>query len=131
MGTTWDALYEDVEIDDLRVFVIAGPVFGAGGQVYRGVGLSQEDWKLLAYCKGRALHVAVFLLTQDLDRLRALITVDEFRLYQVSLAEIQERTGLVFDAALHEADVYARESAGRAHGTADFPPLEGTADIHG
>lgn len=129
-GQLEDALYEDVEIDGLRVSVMAGPVFGADDQVYRGVGIPQEYWKVLAYCKDGILHVAAFLLTQDLDRLRALMALDEFRLYQVTLAELQERTGLVFAAALHEADGYAQESADRARGTVDRPPLENMADIH-
>ncbi|MDN6301406.1 MAG: DNA/RNA non-specific endonuclease, partial [Micrococcaceae bacterium] len=128
-GRLEDALYEDVEIDSLRVSVMAGPVFGDDDQVYRGVGIPQEYWKVLAHCKEGILHVTAFLLTQDLDQLRALMASDEFRLYQVTLAELQERTGLVFDAALHEADGYAQESAGRARGAVDRPPLEDTADI--
>ncbi|MGP5220472.1 DNA/RNA non-specific endonuclease [Arthrobacter rhombi] len=129
-GRLEDALYEDVEIDSLRVSVMAGPAFGDDDQVYRGVGIPREYWKLLAYCRDGTLHVAAFLLTQDLDRLRALMAWDEFRLYQVSLAELQERTGLVFAAALHEADGYAQESAGRVSSAVEHPPLEDAADIH-
>ncbi len=35
-GRLEDALYEDVEIDDLKASVMAGPVFGHDDQVYRG-----------------------------------------------------------------------------------------------
>ena len=84
-GRLEDALYEDVEVDGLRVYVIAGPVFRADDQVYRGGGLPREFWKILAYCRDGDLAVRAFLLTQDLDPLGALMALDEFRLYQVDL----------------------------------------------
>ncbi len=106
-GRLEDALYEDVAVDGLRVCVIAGPVFRADDQVYRGVGLPREFWKILAYCRDGDLAVRAFLLTQDLDPLGALMVLDEFRLYQVDLTELEERTELLFSTMLHSAGVRA------------------------
>lgn len=50
------------------------------------------------------LTTRAFLLTQDLDRLQVLMALDEFRVYQVAVTEVEERTGLVFPAPEHDAD---------------------------
>lgn len=130
LGPLEDALYEDVEIDELRASVIAGPVFRNDDQVYRGVGILRECWKMLVYCQDSALHVVAFLLTQDLDQLRVLTALDEFRLYQVSLVEIQERTGLVFGDGLHGADGYAQASTAIRGAVGERAPLEKFSEIH-
>lgn len=124
-GLLENALYEDVDVDDLKASVMAGPVFRDDDQVYRGVGLPREYWKVLAYSQGAVPRVRAFLLTQDLDQLRVLMALDEFRVYQVTLAELEERTGLRYDAALHDAEeplVGAREVGGRR-------PLGDTTEI--
>lgn len=128
-GRLEDALYEDVQVDDLRVCVMAGPVFNGDDQVYRGVRLPREYWKVLAYCRDGILADRAFLLTQDLDPLRALMAVDEFRLYQVEPAELEERTGLVFPAVLHTAGIQAASMAGALARAAERSPLSGAADI--
>lgn len=69
-GQLENALYEQVDVEDLKVSVFGGPVFQLGDQVYRGVGLPSEYWKLIAFKEGGALKARAFLLTQDLDQLR-------------------------------------------------------------
>ncbi|MGP5220590.1 DNA/RNA non-specific endonuclease [Arthrobacter rhombi] len=128
-GRLEDALYADVEIDELRASAIAGPVFGNDDQVYRGVGIPREYWKILAYCQNGALRVSAFLLTQDLDQLRVLTALDEFRLYQVSLVEVQERTGLIFGAGLHAADGYAQTSTAVRGEIGERSPLKDISEI--
>ena len=125
-GRLEDALYEDVEVDDLRVSVMAGPVFHDDDQMYRNVRLPREYWKVLAYCCGGALRVRAFLLTQDLDPLQAVMAVDEFRLYQVELAELEERTGLIFPAVMHAGTT--RPAALATAG--ERKPLSEAANIH-
>ncbi|MFC5290348.1 DNA/RNA non-specific endonuclease [Actinokineospora guangxiensis] len=123
-GRLEDALYEDVEVDDLRVSVIAGPVFGEDDRVYRGVAVPREFWKVIAYAVDGAPHAAAFVLTQNLDRLETL-DLDEFAVYQVPVAAVGERTGLRFPAALTDADTAPTgpEAAGPPR------PLTGQADI--
>lgn len=103
-GLLENALLEDVVVEDLRVSVFGGPVFGADDVVYRGTALPSEYWKVLVFQEDRALKVRAFLLTQNLDRLKALLSLDEFRVYQVSLGELEERTLLRFPEALNQAD---------------------------
>lgn len=43
-----------------------------------------------------SLKSRIFLLTQDLDQLRAVMALDEFRVCQITLGELKERTQLRF-----------------------------------
>lgn len=101
-GRIEDSVYEQVEVQDLRISVFGGPVFGDADPVYRGVALPREFWKVVAYVDGDVLKARAFLLTQRLDRLESL-DLDEFRTYQVTLADLTERTGVRFDDALTAA----------------------------
>ncbi|GGS55694.1 DNA/RNA non-specific endonuclease [Actinokineospora fastidiosa] len=123
-GRLEDALFEDVEVDDLRVSVVAGPVFGADDRVYRGVAVPREFWKVIAHTVGGELRASAFLLTQNLDRLETL-DLDEFAVYQLPVAEVGARTGLKFPTALTDADTAPPRPE------ADTPPhpLTGLADI--
>lgn len=56
-----EAPYEDV--DGRKASILAGPVFRQDDQVYRGVGLPREYWKVLVYGKVGTLSVRAFLLT--------------------------------------------------------------------
>jgi len=121
-GRLEDAVFEDVDVADLRVSAFAGPVFHADDRVYRGVALPREYWKVLAYRDAGGLRARAFLLTQDLSVLEVL-PLEEFRVFQVTLPELESRTGLRFPEALRDADLpAAAELARRA-------PLESTADI--
>ncbi len=123
-GRLEDALYEDAEVDDLRVSVMAGPVFGADDRVYRGVAVPREFWKVIAHTTGGDLRAAAFVLTQNLNRLEAL-DLDEFAVYQVPVADVGERTGLRFPDSLAAADTMPARPQ-----TAGPPsPLSGQADI--
>ena len=101
-GQIEDAVYEQVEVQDLRISVFGGLVFGENDPNYRGVALPREYWKVVVYVEDDTLKARAFLLTQSLDRLEAL-DLDEFRTYQVSLAELTARTSIRFDPALDDA----------------------------
>ena len=103
-GRLENALYEDVELDDLRCSVFAGPVLRDEDQHYRGYQLPIEYWKIILFEQAGRLTARAFLLTQELDRLQVLMALDEFRVYQVAVTEVEERTGLVFPAPVHDAD---------------------------
>lgn len=98
-GRLEDTLYEAVTVDRLRISVYAGPVLRDDDRVYRGVALPREFWKVIAWEEDGGLTARAFLLTQDLDPLES-IDLGEFETYQVSLAEVAERTGVVLDPAL-------------------------------
>ncbi|QGV81748.1 DNA/RNA non-specific endonuclease [Streptomyces ficellus] len=122
-GSLEDAVFEDVRVDELKVSVFGGPVFHEDDRVFRGVMLPREFWKVIVYCEDGALKCKAFLLTQNLDVSEAL-ELDEFRVFQVKLSEVQKRTGLRFPTAMKNADtLVVPESA------EDRAPLERRSDI--
>ncbi|WP_033439497.1 DNA/RNA non-specific endonuclease [Saccharothrix sp. NRRL B-16314] len=122
-GRLEDAVLSDVDVDDLRVSVYGGPVFRSDDRVFRGVALPREYWKVIAFVSGGALTARAFLLTQNLNQLESL-ELDEFRVFQVRLGEVEERCGFTFPTALAAADtlVVPESSEERA-------PLEALTDI--
>ena len=105
-GRLEDAVLADVDVEDLRVSLFGGPVLGADDRVYRGVPIPREYWKVIAFREAAVLRARAFLLTQALDQLEAL-ELDEFRVFQVTLLEIEARTGLRFPDVLRAADTLA------------------------
>ncbi|MFE6922215.1 DNA/RNA non-specific endonuclease [Nocardia sp. NPDC057663] len=122
-GQLEDAVFADVDVDDLKVTVFGGPVFRADDRVHRGVALPKEYWKVICFVEEGRLTCRAFLLTQQLD-LREALELDEFRVFQVALTEVEQRTQLRFPTALHTADTLATTEL-----TAVREPLESTADI--
>jgi endonuclease G len=123
-GRLEDAVFADVDVENLRVSVFGGPVFQDDDRVYRRVRLPREYWKALAFRESGQLKARAFLLTQNIDRLRAL-ELDEFRVFQLPLAELEERTGLRFPDVLKAADtIWEPEAFARR------TPLTALDDIH-
>src|SRR5690606_24264099 len=108
-GRIEDAVFADADVDNLRVSLIAGPVFRDDDRTYRGVRIPREYFKIVVYLDKGELQSRAFLLTQNLDQLEAL-DLDEFRTYQVTVPEIEKRTGLRFPEAVHNADTATTES---------------------
>jgi endonuclease G len=102
-GRLEDAVFADVEVDDLHVSVYGGPVFGNDDRVFRGVQIPREFWKVIAFVEAGALKASAFLLTQNLDQLESL-ELDEFRVFQVSMADLEKRTKVRFPDAIRTAD---------------------------
>ncbi len=121
---TWgeDAVYEEVEVQHLRISVLGGPVLADGDQVYRGVALPKEFWKVVIFVEHDTLKARAFLLTQSLDRLE-ILALDEFRAYQVRLDILTARTGIDFGDALSAAATLPQGIR------VSREPLESVADI--
>jgi endonuclease G, mitochondrial len=98
-GRLENAVLEQTDVQNLRVSVLAGPLFKDTDMTYRKIRVPSDFWKLVAYVDADdgALHVRAFLLTQEnlLDDIEAL-DLDEFRLWQLSVAALEQRTGLDF-----------------------------------
>ncbi|PMD89873.1 endonuclease [Siphonobacter sp. BAB-5405] len=107
-GKLEDAVFEQTEVDHLKVSVIGGPIFRPDDQVFRGVAIPREFYKILAYVEAGALKVSAFLLTQNLNDL-SFLNLDIFKVYQVSLAEIEQRAGFTLSDLLKNADDFALE----------------------
>ncbi|SDI05145.1 endonuclease G [Actinokineospora alba] len=102
-GRLEDAVFADVDVDDLKVSIFGGPVFGADDRVFRSVAIPREFWKVIAFVEGGTLRASAFLLTQNLDQLETL-DLDEFRVYQVSVADLEARTSVRLPDAVRAAD---------------------------
>jgi endonuclease G len=122
-GRLEDAVFEDVDVQDLKVSAFGGPVFQDDDRVYRNVRIPREYWKVLAYVEQGIFKSHAFLLTQNLNPLEA-IDFDEFRVFEVTAAELEQRTGLRFDGDLASANALAALA-----GVEDRNPLNSLADI--
>jgi endonuclease G, mitochondrial len=122
-GQLENALFEDVDVADLKVTVLGGPVFADNDRLFRGVRLPREFWKILVFAVGDELRAKAFLLTQNLEQLESL-DLDEFRVFQIPLTDVEPRGRFHLPDVLHDADT----AAGRV-ATAGIRPLESTADI--
>jgi endonuclease G, mitochondrial len=111
-GLLENAIYEDVEVEALRVAVMGGPVFKADDMTYRGIRIPAAFWKAIFYREDGVLRSRAYVLTQDnlLDDIEAL-QLDPFRVYQISFDDLELRAKLRFDPALKAADTFAPQSA--------------------
>lgn len=133
-GQLEDAVFADVDVENLRVSLIGGPVFRADDQVIRGVPIPREFWKVIAYVESGTLKAKGFLLTQSLEDLgpvAAGLQLPEFQVFQVSLPEIEQRAGLTFAPILTAADSFAGtlEAAAAAGAPPVRAPLTSLSEI--
>jgi endonuclease G len=122
-GRLEDAVLSDVDVDDLKVSVYGGPVFQSDDRVFRGVALPREYWKVIAFVSAGTLTARAFVLTQNLNQLESL-DLDEFRVFQVRLDEVERRCGFTFPAALRAADTLVVPES-----LDERAPLEALTDI--
>jgi endonuclease G len=125
-GELENALFEEVDVDNLRVSVFGGPVFRADDRVYRGVKIPREFFKVLAYIDAGTLKAKAFLLTQNLDQLE-LLDLDEFKVFQVTLTEVEQRCGFSFPNNLKAGDEFIEHIPEGV--AARRPPLESVEDV--
>ncbi|WP_343554828.1 DNA/RNA non-specific endonuclease [Pantoea sp.] len=105
-GELENLVFDQAEVQDLKLSVMGGPLFADDDPAYRDILLPRAFWKVIAYCANDGgLRCSAFVLSQDklLSNLESL-DLDPFRLYQVSVADLSERTALDF-SALSAADV--------------------------
>lgn len=119
-GRIEDAVFSDVDVEDLKVSVFGGPVFLDDDRLYRNVPLPREYWKVLAFTDQGELKCRAFLLTQNLNQLEAL-ELDEFRVFQVTVSEVEERTRLGFPDELRAADTFTAPESLEARKPLDSP----------
>ena len=121
-GQVEDRIFDDVDVDNLKVSVFGGPVFQDDDRTYRREKIPRAFYKVITFVEQGELKATAFLLTQNLDQLEAL-DLNEFRVYQVTLDDIEQRTHIRFPAALHKAHKPLPEAA------AERAPLESLSDI--
>ncbi|WP_394616474.1 DNA/RNA non-specific endonuclease [Lentzea sp. JNUCC 0626] len=123
-GRLEDAVLADVDVDNLKVSVYGGPVFNADDRLFRGVAIPREFYKAITFVVDGELRCSAFLLTQNIVLAEAL-DLDEFRVFQVSLTELEKRVSFTFPAELHAADTVSVQLLDES----ERQPLGSLADI--
>ena len=70
-GRLEDAVFEETDVENLKVSVFGGPVFREDDREFREVKIPREFWKIILFVEGQKLKAKAFLLTQNLDQLEA------------------------------------------------------------
>jgi endonuclease G len=103
-GELENAIYEDTEVEQLRISVFGGPIFKATDFPFRDVLVPRSFWKIVAYVEGGALKAKAFVLTQDdLEAGLESLGLEQFQVFQVAISALSGMTGLSY-GRLSEAD---------------------------
>lgn len=99
-GELENAVLEDVDVEDIKVSVMGGPIFREDDPEHRGVKIPRDFWKLIAFrdTADNEFKVAAYILSQREFVPTETLELDMFRLYQTSLSKLGEETDLDFDA---------------------------------
>lgn len=127
-GKLEDAVFDDNDVDNLRISAFGGPVFQADDRVFRGVQIPREFFKVLVFLDNGKLKARAFLLTQSLDQLEAL-ELKQFKVFQVKLTEVEQRGGFTFPSNLKVADSFAEHLESVAETIEERQPLNSLEDI--
>ncbi|MFB9992049.1 CU044_2847 family protein [Deinococcus oregonensis] len=128
----WQGLEEYILLttdqDDLRASVFTGPVFAEDDELHRGVAVPQGFWKVMVVCDDAGqLTSSAYLVSQAKYaknipfELQPSARVASF---QISVTELEERTGLDFGPVVRAADLFEPPAPG---GSARL--LRGLADV--
>jgi endonuclease G len=132
LGGIWgkleDAIFEEVDVDNLKVTVFGGPVFNSDDRVFRAVKIPREFFKVIIFEEDGTLKSKGFILTQNLDQLEAL-DLNEFKVFEASLAEIGQRCGFSFPANVKAADGFAEQLRNKPEALNARKPLQKLKDI--
>jgi endonuclease G, mitochondrial len=104
-GKLEDAIFAEVDVEDLRITVMGGPIFSPADPVYRGVQLPQDFWKAIYFREtgNSAITAKGYVLTQaDLLDQSEVLQLPEFSVYEVPISKISEMTGLSLQSDVTE-----------------------------
>jgi endonuclease G len=132
LGGIWgkleDAVFEDVTVDNLKVSVFGGPVFRNDDRVFRSVKIPREFYKVIVFVESGTLKARAFILTQNLDELEVL-DLNEFKVFQVTLGEVENRCGFSFPDNLKAADGFAERLQSIAEANGERESIRSLSDI--
>ena len=90
-GSLENAIYADLEVYELRLSLLGGPVLRDDDREYRRVKVPKDFWKVIYFreSEGGPLRIKAYMLTQRdlLNNLEAL-ELPEFQVYKVSLQDL-------------------------------------------
>lgn len=98
-GELENAIFSEVDVQDLKVSVMGGPIFQEDDKVYRKVKLPKSFWKTVYFRENgvEGIQAKAYILTQedlisDLSELEAL-ELPEFSVYEVPLSRLEAKIG--------------------------------------
>ncbi len=122
--TSWagleDFVLENAENHDLKVTVFTGPILAPDDDVYRGVKLPRQFWKVVVMARGDGrLSATGYLLSQE-KLIHGLESVEEFsygayRTFQVPVARVARLSGLSFGNLASADPLHGLESTELFH----------------
>jgi len=119
-----DELFRQVDVDDLKISLIGGPIFGKSDRAFKPTGapagfkavqLPKEFYKIVAYrdVADNRIKVLAFILSQASlvkGKIESLapeaLDLEKFEMYQVRVTKIEKATGLTM-AAFRRFDTHA------------------------
>jgi endonuclease G len=96
-GSLEDAIFSEVDVEDLRVSVIGGPIFADNDPIYREIKLPKQFWKIIYFREAGnpAIRAKGYVLTQaDLLNQLEVLELPKFEVYEVPIPRIGEMIGL-------------------------------------
>jgi endonuclease G len=128
-GELENAIYEDVDVADLKISVFGGPIFKDSDFPFKSLLVPRSFWKVIAYVEGATLRAKAYVLTQDdLETKLESLGLEPFKLYQVTLADLGSQTGLDY-GPLASADTMP--PAPEAIGVANVRRIDARSEIAG
>ena len=115
-------ILSNTDNDDLRATVFTGPVFRDDDEAHRGILVPQFYWKVVVVRDASRLYSSAYVVSQERFARNIpfeALPVGRFKNFQVTIAKLEQLTGLAFAQAIRDAEVYA--GADR--------PLRGVGDI--
>lgn len=100
-GNLENSIFQEVDVDDIKVSVFGGPIFQDDDRKYRSHKIPKEFFKVIIYEDNGELKFKGFLLSQNINRLE-ILDLDEFKTYEVSLIELEEKCHFKFDEILND-----------------------------
>lgn len=114
-GELENAIFSEVNVADLKISVIAGPVFSEDDQEYRGELIPKEFWKILFFASegNDSVQAKAYLLTQqDLISDIETLKLPDFAVYEVPVEDIDYYTGFEMpkQASMAAENMHAQSS---------------------
>lgn len=131
-GLLENAIFEDTDVEDLRVSVLGGPVFSDDDPIYRKVKVPRSFWKVLLFVDeaDRKLKAKAYVLTQrNLLNDIEIFELDPFRMYQISVRKLEQMIGLDLGATVRAADAFVAPQAAEGVGGVDLREITSRADL--
>ncbi len=113
-GELENAIFDDVDVENLKASVLGGPIFKDTDFPYRMVLVPRSFWKIIAYVEAGALKAKAFVLTQDdLETKLESLGLEEWKLYQTPIHDLSQLTQLDYgDLAAADTMQAAPEAVG-------------------